>query len=126
MQGLWTIDMAKQQIVGLAFLAGFFLSSCYYDNEEELYPTETCDLTEITFNQDIKPIIENNCALSGCHVPGTGRVDYTRFQGLQIAVNDGRIKQRAVVQRSMPPGGPLNGCEIKKIEKWLANGALNN
>lgn len=118
--------MAKQRLLELSFLAGFFLSSCYYDNEEELYPLESCDLTEVTFSQDIKPIIESNCAVPGCHVPGTGRVDYTSFQGLQIVINDGRLKQRAVVQRTMPPTGPLNSCDISKIEVWLDNGALNN
>ena len=102
------------------------ITSCYYDNEEDLYPLQTCDTEAITYAETIKPIIDQNCALSGCHVPGTGRVDYTTFQGLKIVADDGRLRQRAVVERTMPPSGPLSSCEIEQIELWLNEGALNN
>jgi len=102
------------------------LNACYYDNEEDLYPFEICATDTVTYAQVIKPIIDQNCALSGCHVPGTGRVDYTSFQGLKIVADDGRLRQRAVNERTMPPSGPLNSCEIEQLEKWLNEGALNN
>lgn len=110
----------------LKFMVLIALSACYYDSEEELYPNQTCDTSDITFQAVIKPIVDANCALSGCHVPGTGRVDYTTYQGIKIVADDGRLRQRVVIERTMPPSGPLSACDRSKIEIWLDQGALNN
>ena len=50
--------------VGLLF-AGSFFSSCYYDNNEELYGTINCDTVDISYTADILPILENACLT--CH-----------------------------------------------------------
>ncbi len=44
-----------------------FLSSCAYNNEEELYPNRlaNCDTTNVTFNNRIIFILANNCF--SCH-----------------------------------------------------------
>ncbi len=115
-----------KNLLGITLGICLVVTSCYYDNEEDLYPLQTCNTDSVTYQQHIKPIIDANCALSGCHVPGTGRVDYTTFQGVKIVADDGRLRQRAVVETTMPPSGPLSSCEQQQIEAWLNSGALNN
>jgi len=99
--------------------------SCFYDNEETLYP-DNCDLTNSSFPTVIMPIIETNCAVSGCHVQGTGRVDLSSYQGVVNIANDGQLVKKAFVEKSMPPARPLSNCNIKLIQAWMDNGMQAN
>ena len=102
------------------------MQSCYYDNEEELYPyAPSCDTTNVDFSTIIQPIFVTNCARSGCHVPGTGRKDLTTYSGIKDIVDDGQLEERVILLGNMPPTGPLNRCDITKIETWIKNGATD-
>lgn len=99
------------------------LSGCYYDNEEELYPNSfNCNVDDTNFELVIKPIIDANCAISGCHVAGTGRKNLSVYQGLKDVVDDGRLNDRVIVNKSMPPSGPLSKCDIATIDAWIKQG----
>ena len=43
------------------------LQSCYYDNEEELYPNGSapCDTSNVTFSNSVMPVINQYCI--SCH-----------------------------------------------------------
>ena len=107
--------------------------SCYYDNEEDLYPSlsTNCDTISVTFSGTITPILANNC--------------HTCHSNSQAAVNGGniRLENYADVQARasliagsvnhetgfipMPKnGGKIKPCSITQIEIWIRNGALNN
>jgi hypothetical protein len=88
-----------------------------------------CDTLEISFRQDIQ-LIFNQCI--GCHGPITNysgiRLD--NYQGAKDALGTGRLLG-AINWRDgfirMPLDLPqLIGCDIKKIEIWARNGALDN
>ncbi len=99
------------------------INGCYYDNAEELYPGSlNCDISNLSYDLVIKPIIDSNCAISGCHVSGTGRKDLSSYQGVKDVVDDGRLNQHVVVSKDMPPSGPLSTCNIAKIEAWIQDG----
>ena len=51
-------------------LATATFRGCYYDSEEVLYPASFCDLTNVTWTNNIEPIIATECAIPACHVPG--------------------------------------------------------
>ncbi len=117
--------MKRTSILILFFSAG--LSSCYYDNEEMLYPGEfSCYSTEVSFALDIKPLVDAKCATAGCHVGGTGRVKLTSYASIKSIANDGQFRDRVLTRKDMPPSGPLSKCEQDKIRAWLDNGATNN
>ncbi|MBT8194848.1 MAG: hypothetical protein KJO64_00345 [Bacteroidia bacterium] len=122
--------MKKIVLVSISIFGSLLLSlnqSCYYDNEEELYPNSMCDTSVTTFSAVVQPIIQNNCALSGCHVPGgTGIGDYTNYAGVKAAVDNGKIQNRVIDLKTMPPSSPLANCDILKLQKWINNGAQNN
>lgn len=107
----------------LFLLALVYLGGCYYDNEEELYPDSfNCNVDNVNYELDIKPIVDTNCALSGCHVPGTGRKDLSTYQGMKDIVDDGRLNDRVIVKKDMPPSGGLSKCDIDKINAWIQLG----
>lgn len=87
-----------------------------------------CDtVSYLTFNGNIKSIIDLNCA--GCHPTGhfSGHV-LNSYTGVAASLNSGKflpaIKHTvAQTQKRMPQGGgKLSDCDIAKIEKWFNNG----
>lgn len=111
-------------LVGMMMV--FFLG-CNSENEEDLDPVdEKCMDNNATLSGKVIPIINANCAVSGCHVSGTGRADFT------VKAN---IIQRASQIRSftqdgiMPPpqsGKTLTAQQKDDIFCWVENGAQDN
>jgi hypothetical protein len=94
---------------------------------EDLYPNSAnCDVSNLDYQTVIKPIFDNRCATSGCHVPGTGRKDLSTDQGIQDIANDGRLEEYAIIRKDMPPSQPLSTCEIAYLKAWLNSGAPAN
>ncbi len=109
------------------------LSSCYYDIEEELYPaysTNACDTIDITYAQDIQPMLQNSCY--SCHGTGIGlgNVTLEGYANLQPYIADGSFVgsvEHGSGFSAMPKGGTkLANCSIDKIKIWVRQGASNN
>jgi hypothetical protein len=117
------------QIIIVGILVGLLalgLSSCHYYNEEELFPDDNCLTDNITFSGNILPLIQAQCATSGCHITGTGRVILTDYVALKQVIDDGRFETLVLVNKIMPPDRPLTSCETEQIKAWIDAGALNN
>ena len=116
----------------LLALVSFIVTSCYYDNAEELYQEyqQTCDVSAVTYSQDVSKIIAQNCAYSGCHLnPGAAaNLDLSTYS--DVAANKAAIKTNinlpAGSALAMPPSGPMSSCNIQLVTAWIDNGALNN
>lgn len=79
--------------------------------------------TGISWKNEIKTIIDTRCAKSGCHAPGSGRVDLSIFENVkEYAV---QIKLYTETFR-MPRDGVLSSEQIQKIGCWVDDGALSN
>ena len=110
--------MSKKIIVILVFVG--FLSSCYKDKEELLYPGSVGnnDTTAATYNGYIKPLVGARCL--SCHP------SYGDYAGLNVVVANGKFKQRVITDKNMPQGSSLTLAQITKIDLWLTAGAPNN
>jgi hypothetical protein len=118
------IYFAAITMISLAFV------SCYYDNEEALYPTlsSSCDTTNVTFSNTITPILSNNCY--SCHSDANaafgGNVHLQAYS--DVVANSSKIvvaiKQTGSIP--MPPNGKLNSCSIKQFDIWVSNSMPNN
>ncbi len=80
-------------------------------------------LSGISFEGSIKAIIDNNCAIAGCHVSGTGVPNFTNFATIQS--NAANIKT-ATQNKTMPKTGSLTQAEIDAIACWVDDGAHDN
>jgi hypothetical protein len=110
-----------------------FLASCYYDNEEALYPSVSsgCDTTNITFSGTIVPVLSNNCY--NCHSNASAasygnNVRLENYADIQsrIAAVVGTIKHTGSYSPMPKNGGKLNECSILKLDIWVRQGMLNN
>ncbi|MBI1288929.1 MAG: hypothetical protein GC178_15280 [Flavobacteriales bacterium] len=118
-------------LYGVFLISMVLLSSCYYDNEEQVYEyynqNNTCDTSAVTFANDIMPMIQGNCVSGGCHMAGgTGNGIFENYSEVKAKVDNGSMMQRVVVAQDMPPGGGLTSCQISQMQAWILNGAPNN
>lgn len=106
---------------------------CYYDNMKELYPaTGTCRSDTVTYRTTVQPLVQRNCALSGCHDAGTAAagVNLSNYTGLQSIAGNGKLL--GVITHSsgyspMPKNSAkLDDCAIAQLQKWVADGAPEN
>jgi uncharacterized membrane protein len=102
---------------------------CYYDKAELLYgggTTTSCSSISAKFGTDITPIMKNKCATGGCHdaAGSAGGVVLETYP--QISGKADRINQRCIVDKTMPPGGPLLPAELAILKCWIDSGAPNN
>ncbi|WP_118950827.1 hypothetical protein [Taibaiella helva] len=126
--------MKKRILAALVILTG--ATACYKDNAEDMYPSGgnsggTCDTANVTFSGTVKPIIDANCATSGCHFDAsvTG-IDLFHYSGVAAVANSGKLVSAITHDGQasfMPKGLPkLDDCSIAKIVKWVNSGAPNN
>ncbi|MCG8327611.1 MAG: hypothetical protein MI974_07995 [Chitinophagales bacterium] len=116
--------------VSVLLLALVLVAGCYYDVEEELYPTLECDTENMSYTNDVLPIVQGNCYT--CHDQGSnfGGVILEGYESLKTYVDNGRLLG-AIRHESgfspMPKNAPqLVACNIEKIEAWINAGAPDN
>jgi hypothetical protein len=80
-------------------------------------------LSDVSFAASIQNIITTECAISGCHVSGTGRQDLTNLSTIQSNAADIRARTQS---GNMPRNGTLTANQIQLIACWVDDGALNN
>ena len=114
---------------GLFLLVLFGLNSCYYDVEEELYPGG-CETINLSYSQDIVPILENNCLSCHNQASNFGNVTLEGYDNVLLFVTNGELLGSIKHESGFSPmpqnAAQLVECDIEKIETWIADGAPNN
>lgn len=108
------------------------LAGCYYDKEDQLYPSPVagsgCDTANISYAKDIAPILNANCALGGCHdaVTKSYNHDLSNYDGVVASVKTGRflgsVMQDAGYLAMPKSAAKLGDCELSKISAWINAG----
>lgn len=97
-------------------------------------PQGIADLEPVCFETQIKPLIENSCAVSGCHDATTAEEGYnfSAFDGIVAAVKPGNARQSVLYNvltdiygEMMPPHQPLSEDDRNLIKIWIEQGAQN-
>ena len=86
--------------------------------------TPTCTGTK-SFAADVNPIIQNSCAISGCHASGSfngpgALTTYTQIFNARAAI------RTAIANGTMPKTGTLSTDQRNTIICWIDNGAESN
>jgi hypothetical protein len=110
----------------------FLFKSCYYDNEEALYPelSSSCDTNNITFSTSIATILANNCltchsnTVAGTSGNGIRLQDYADVVARVTAVS-GAIKHTGGYSPMPKSGGMLKACLINQFDIWVSKGFPN-
>ncbi len=118
-------------ITVLISLLGFL--SCNKNSKEAILENlGPCDTTNVTYTNDIRPLINQFCSTSGCHtaVSVAGGYNLEDYASLRDAALGSRLLGSIKHNNGFSPmpkgGGKLTDCQIKFIEKWIQQGAPNN
>lgn len=122
--------MKELRIISIVLGIVLVGTSCYYDVEEELYPTIECITAEMSYQDDIIPILSNDCYTCHSAAANFGNITLEGHDALLKYVNDGSLLGAVRHEGGyspMPKGAAmLLDCEVQKIEAWITDGALNN
>ncbi len=89
-----------------------------------------CDSNNYKYSTGVKPLLEKYC--TGCHYTGapTGLFELDNYEGVKSAALSGELLgaiKHQVGYSPMPQGGQqLSDCQIKQVQKWIADGVPNN
>jgi mono/diheme cytochrome c family protein len=125
--------MKKLNILSSLTFILFCFSSCYYDKEDQLYPSSSiCDNSApATYATTIVPLLQQYCYTchGGAATSGGGIAMGTYAADKAMALNGslyGSIAHAASYS-PMPKGlNKLTDCQISKVKKWIDTGSLNN
>lgn len=99
-----------------------------------------CSPDSVYFVNDVLPIINSNCAFSGCHGDGSAE-DGVDFSSYSSIINTGDVRPYDLDGSDLyevitenddddvmppPPANPLSDSQIATIAQWINQGALNN
>lgn len=89
-----------------------------------------CDTSDVSFFNDISPIIRRNC--QGCHSGKNpqGGVSLTNYQEIVKTVDNATLEGTITWEPGYSPmpknANQLSNCNIQLIKKWISVGAPNN
>ncbi len=117
-----------KSVVFIFFISIMILSltGCYYDKEELLYNPVGCAGVSAKFSANIHPLILSKCAIDDCHNATSAAGGTVLLTYSQISAKAPIINQRCVIEKTMPPTGPLLPAEIASLKCWIDAGAPNN
>lgn len=109
------------------------ISSCTYDKS---FPAFTNGDNGICFETEVLPVIQSNCAKSGCHDAITKEkgYDFSNYEGIMEAVKPGKPNSSKLYEvlhetgedmMPPPPNTPLSAAQQSTIKLWIEQGALN-
>ncbi len=92
-------------------------------------------LPEVSFKNNISPILSSNCTFSGCHSESGGKFPLITYDQVMNQVEPGRAHKSGLykslvneAEENMPPDNypQLTNDELKYIYVWIEQGAKNN
>jgi uncharacterized membrane protein len=103
------------------------MTGCYYDKAELLYPDGSVDCSTVSATYTkVQAILTSKCNTSGCHNARNAAGSTVLESYDQVKAKAARINQRAIVEKTMPPGGPLSAGDIAILQCWISSGTPNN
>ena len=102
-------------------------TGCYYNKRELIYPGTTVDCSKVTATYTVvRSIMAGKCNTAGCHNAASAAGSTVLETYDQVKAMAARIKQRVLVDKTMPPGNPLTAPDIAVLTCWINSGTPNN
>lgn len=107
-------------------LFSLILVSCSNDSTDDL----TTPLpTIVTYNSNVKSIMDTSCATSGCHNATSNSANLILENYTQVKnafLNRNALSRMENTTASMPPSGNLPNTTIQILKDWRDQGYLEN
>lgn len=132
------LSLDDRNLIRVWIAQGALMTTCNSDTIDETIPDESDTLC---FQQDILPVFQSGCAISGCHDAATHTDGYSLSDYASIMSNDEGIVPfnpnsseifEVITENDPgdrmppPPRNALTNDQIENIRTWILNGALNS
>lgn len=119
---------------GILLFTGILTLGLFYSCAHEA--TGVSEIKELSFECEVLPIFQNNCAISGCHNSSDreAELDFSNYDGIIKAVTPNEPKNSEIYNvitdmwfNTMPPSphNVLSKEQRTKIAVWIEQGAKN-
>jgi hypothetical protein len=121
-------------ITGFIVMAGIAMTGCYSDVIMPEKPTDPNGPPQaVSYKNELSPMFESKCALSGCHVSGAHHPYMTSDVSYYEIVNGGYVNTTVpdqsilmiMLRGEMGQYMPAS-ADQQKVYDWIRNGAPNN
>ncbi|MEI6814987.1 MAG: hypothetical protein WCL14_00145 [Bacteroidota bacterium] len=115
----------------ISFLIISIVTSCTYSKKEMVAAPKAFICTDtVHYAISIKPIVQSQCAIYGCHVNkgGANAVDYSTVAGVQSQASQIPIRLNLPFNdiHHMPNNATLTQQQIQDFTCWVNQGAKDN
>ncbi len=118
----------------LVILSAIVLASCTHLPPVPPVPDPPCDPGIVDFTNEILPMIQSNCAMSGCHssTNPVDDIDLSSYAGIRSEVRAGDPNDSELYTvlfesgedlMPPPPMAPLTDAQKERIRLWILQGA---
>lgn len=119
--------MSKLNIAFITLLSILAITAC---DPDEVDPIDLCPIDNITYNNDVKAILDSSCALSGCHSADNAASigSLANYSDTVDFVAQGRILGAINHEDNFKPmpypvgSAKISDCNIDVITAWIADG----
>ncbi len=122
-----------RRYIPLVAITALGLQACLNDKGEVPVPDTDptfCDSLGVTYSENIVPLVNNSCAVVGCHDANapTTTGNFTNYTELAERANNGEITIQVFDLGTMPqaPIDPLTDAQKDTLRCWIEAGAPNN
>jgi uncharacterized membrane protein len=127
--------MNKINLILILMLTTVFVKCVKHKAAEVVVP---CDASKVYYSNDIQPLLNSNCAMSGCHDSKTKAegYDFSNYNATMKSVTANNLNSSElykVIQSKngsakMPPKNypALSSSQVALISTWIMDGAKNN
>ncbi len=129
----------------LIILVPALMVSCKHDpvfpeNNQNPPPSASCHPDTVYFQNEILPLLNSGCAVSGCHNASSAQ-DGVVLTDYSNIIRTGKVKPGKPGESKLykvlidndpddrmppPPRGPFTADQITKVRRWIEQGAKNN
>lgn len=106
-----------------------FLTVVFVSCKKDKTVLAECD-AEVSFVEDVQPILLNSCATSGCHSASSAANNMVFENFEEVFANRDMILKTVNHEAGVTPmpigASQLSSIEIQNIACWIEQGALNN
>lgn len=104
--------------------------ACGGDDEDGGETPMDCSTRNVSYSNDIVPILGQACAIPNCHVNGFINGDYEMYADLKAQSDNGSLRNQ-VESGAMPPSNTAGQAELTDNEVetflcWIEDGAPEN
>lgn len=112
------------------FTGMLFLSSCYYDNYDDLATNANpCDTINMSYSANVAPIMSGSCV--SCHSGNapSGNIALETYSDVKAQADNGKLLgsiKHLAGYSPMPKGqSKLSECDINIVDAWIKQGTKN-